>query len=62
MKKIHFIFIVSVITFQANGQWIKQESKTDASFRSVYSVTNKIVWIGGSKGTILRTIDGGITW
>jgi photosystem II stability/assembly factor-like uncharacterized protein len=60
---IKYLFlIISIITFQANAQWINQASNTDASFRSVCSVTNKIVWIGGSKGTFLRTINGGKTW
>lgn len=56
MKKIPFIF--SLIAFQINTQWQKQISNTEASFRAV---TNKIVWIGGSQGTFLRTIDGGKT-
>ena len=62
MKSLHFIFIVSIIALQSNAQWVKQESNTDASFRSVCSVNNKTVWIGGSKGTFLRTINGGKTW
>jgi photosystem II stability/assembly factor-like uncharacterized protein len=62
MKKIYFILIILIITFQVKAQWIKQASNTDANFRSVCAVSNKIVWIGGAKGTILRTIDGGKTW
>lgn len=62
MSKIYIFIIISFLAFQTNAQWIKQASNTEASFRSVCSVTNKIVWIGGSKGTFLRTIDGGITW
>jgi photosystem II stability/assembly factor-like uncharacterized protein len=62
MKELYFIFIISIITFQSNAQWIKQTSNTEVSFRSVCTVTKKIVWIGGSKGTFLRTIDGGKTW
>lgn len=62
MKKIHFIFISLLIAFQTNAQWQKQISNTEASFRAVCAVTNKIVWIGGSQGTFLRTIDGGKTW
>ncbi len=62
MKKVHFMFISLLIAFQTNAQWVKQNSNTEASFRSVCAVTNKIVWIGGSKGTFLRTIDGGKTW
>jgi photosystem II stability/assembly factor-like uncharacterized protein len=62
MSKIYIIIIISFITFQTNAQWQKQASNTEASFRSVCAVTNKIVWIGGSKGTFLRTINGGGTW
>ncbi len=62
MKKLYAIFIISIITLQVHAQWQKQASNTEASFRSVCAVTNKIVWIGGSKGTFLRTIDGGKTW
>ena len=62
MKVIFLLIIYQIITFQANAQWIKQVSNTDASFRSVCAVTNNIVWIGGSKGTFLRTIDGGKIW
>ena len=62
MKKILFLITYLTITFQVNAQWIKQPSNTDASFRSVCAVTDKIVWISGSKGTFLRTIDGGKTW
>ena len=56
------MFITLLIAFQTDAQWVNQTSNTEASFRSVCAVTNKIVWIGGSKGTFLRTIDGGKTW
>ena len=62
MSKIYIIIISCFVTFQTNAQWIKQASNTEASFRSVCAVNNKIVWIGGSKGTFLRTIDGGKNW
>ena len=62
MKEIFLLILNLVITFQTDAQWIKQASNTEASFRSVCTITNKIVWIGGSNGTFLRTIDGGKTW
>ena len=62
MKVVFLLIIYLIITFQVNSQWIRQGSTTEASFRSVCAITNKIVWIGGSKGTFLRTIDGGKTW
>jgi photosystem II stability/assembly factor-like uncharacterized protein len=62
MKKISFILILVFVSFQINAQWIKQITNTEASFRSVCAISDKIVWIGGSKGTFLRTINGGKTW
>ena len=62
MKSIFIIVLNLIIVVESDAQWQKQLSNTDASFRSVCAITNKIVWIGGSKGTFLRTIDGGKTW
>ena len=42
--------------------WQMQESGTTASLRGVSAVTAKIAWTSGTKGTILRTIDGGSRW
>jgi len=44
------------------AQWIRQSSGTDANFRSVSAVSAKVAWVGGSKGTLLRTTDGGRIW
>ena len=37
-------------------------SGTDASLRGVSVVDDRVVWASGSKGTVLRTTDGGATW
>jgi photosystem II stability/assembly factor-like uncharacterized protein len=42
--------------------WISQESGTTASLRGVYAVNEKVVWASGTRGTYLRTTDGGATW
>src|SRR5947209_11966425 len=34
----------------------------DSNLRGVSAVTDRIVWVSGSKGTIARTIDAGKTW
>lgn len=39
-----------------------QKSNSNASLRGVSVVDSLTVWASGSKGTILRTIDGGKTW
>ena len=44
------------------AQWLRQQSGTDASFRAVSAVSAQVCWVGGSKGTILRTTNGGKTW
>jgi photosystem II stability/assembly factor-like uncharacterized protein len=48
---------------QAPGfSWIVQASGTDASLRGVSVVDDRTAWASGSKGTVLRTLDGGSTW
>lgn len=47
----------------ARGEWVLQASNTpSASFRSVQAASTNVVWVGGSKGTCLRTTDGGQAW
>jgi photosystem II stability/assembly factor-like uncharacterized protein len=60
-KKATFLLSFLSINF-AHAQWTKQNAGTDASFRSIHAVSKKVVWAGGSKGIILRTINGGGTW
>jgi photosystem II stability/assembly factor-like uncharacterized protein len=42
--------------------WQLQPSGTDASLRGVSAVSSRIVWASGSKGTWLKTVDGGASW
>lgn len=46
----------------ASAQWEPQTVTTDASFRSVDMAGAEVVWIGGTKGTFVRSVDGGKTW
>jgi photosystem II stability/assembly factor-like uncharacterized protein len=48
---------------QAPGgtSWVRQESGTSTTLRSVSAVDSKAAWVGGD-GVILRTLDGGKTW
>ncbi len=59
-KKKALLLLLSINTL--NAQWIKQVSGTDASFRSIHAISKKVVWAGGNKGTVLLTIDSGISW
>lgn len=42
--------------------WQLQKSGTTASLRGVSAVSARVVWASGSKGTWLKTVDGGKTW
>lgn len=61
-KKKAYLLLFLLTANTINAQWIKQESGTDASFRSIHAVSKKVVWAGGSKGTVLRTVNSGTTW
>ncbi len=62
MKKKTLVLLGIFFAFQAYPQWRKQDSNTEVSFRSVCAISNETAWIGGSKGTFLRTVNGGKTW
>ncbi len=44
------------------AQWIPQTSGTEAHFRAISAVNENTVWAGGTKGTVLRTVNGGEKW
>ena len=60
-------FVPSLVFFalasvDARAQWQVQPIKTDADFRGLCAVSDKVAWVGGTKGTVGRTADGGQTW
>ncbi|CAH0994775.1 Ycf48-like protein [Emticicia aquatica] len=61
-KKKACLLLIFVGINTVDAQWKKQNSGTDASFRSIHAINKKVVWAGGSKGTVLRTTDAGKTW
>jgi photosystem II stability/assembly factor-like uncharacterized protein len=46
----------------ATAQWRAQTSNTTADLRGLSVVSPWIVWASGTRGTYLRTTDGGATW
>lgn len=46
----------------AVAQWQSQDSGTDADFRGLCAVSAQVAWASGTKGTVLRTVDGGKRW
>ena len=51
---------VSVGSAQATWELLKTE--TTASFRGLSVVNDRVIWVSGTRGTVLRTTDGGTTW
>jgi photosystem II stability/assembly factor-like uncharacterized protein len=63
------ILLISLYVYPADSnpdtpvlKWKIQNSGTDASFRGICAVSPQVAWAGGSKGTIVKTIDGGKKW
>ncbi|MGR3932985.1 WD40/YVTN/BNR-like repeat-containing protein [Streptomyces sp. BRA346] len=42
--------------------WRLKDSGTDARFRGLAAVSRRTAWVAGTKGTVLRTRDGGRSW
>ena len=61
------VFILSCSTKnhipkKLNIQFELQQTSSNASLRGLSAVNEKVAWASGSQGTILKTIDGGLTW
>lgn len=42
--------------------WQPQETGVKSSLRGVSAVSDQVAWASGSRGTVIRTINGGSTW
>ncbi len=56
------LFVCLLLSSYAWGQWQIQPSGTDAHFRAVCAISSQVCWVGGTKGQVLRTQDGGQNW
>ncbi|WP_327250578.1 WD40/YVTN/BNR-like repeat-containing protein [Streptomyces sp. NBC_01244] len=45
-----------------DARWALKETGKDARFRGLAAVSRSTAWVAGSKGTVLRTADGGRSW
>jgi len=54
------LFVICVQPYYC--QWTKQTVDTTSSFRGLSVVDKNTVWASGTRGTVIRTIDGGGTW
>jgi photosystem II stability/assembly factor-like uncharacterized protein len=61
--KATLLIVGLLLTSQfANGQWVKQNVNTTASFRGLSVVHEKVIWASGTEGTVIRTVDSGKHW
>src|SRR3569833_986065 len=51
-----------LLAYESSAQWIGQQSGTNADLRGIDSVDGSVAWASGTKGTIIRTTDGGEHW
>jgi photosystem II stability/assembly factor-like uncharacterized protein len=61
----HLLLAVGCLVFAAvpaQGTWTPLTSGVSAGFRGVSAVSADVVWVSGSRGTVLRSLDGGETW
>jgi photosystem II stability/assembly factor-like uncharacterized protein len=57
---IAWIGVVAIAGAQA--AWTPQATGSAERFRGVSAVSDTVAWASGNKGTVVRTIDGGVTW
>jgi photosystem II stability/assembly factor-like uncharacterized protein len=42
--------------------WEVLKTETTASFRGLSVVSDRVIWASGTRGTVIRSVDGGTTW
>jgi photosystem II stability/assembly factor-like uncharacterized protein len=66
MKRFRIILLLGIFSplcFFAQQPTVQVlDSGTSTSIRGLSVVSNQVIWVSGSKGTIGRSLDGGQTW
>ena len=57
-----FLPLFISLTFGQSISLVTLDSRVESSFRGLSVVNQKVVWVSGTDGTVLRTIDGGKNW
>ena len=61
--KLYFLFVgILSFTFCFSQTVELFNTNSKASLRGLSVVSNKVIWASGSQGTVLRSIDAGVTW
>ena len=59
---VAFVATTGFIPGGAVPSWQLSPTGVTARFRGLAPVSDKVAWVAGSEGTILRTVDGGRSW
>lgn len=62
MRSLLLIVVSGLFIFNVNAQWQKHAVETEASFRGLSVVNEKVIWASGTGGTFIKSIDGGKNW
>jgi photosystem II stability/assembly factor-like uncharacterized protein len=62
MKKIHILIVGLFAIHALHAQWFTLNSGVFYNLRSVFCVSDSIVFVSGELGHVLKTTDGGTTW
>jgi photosystem II stability/assembly factor-like uncharacterized protein len=58
-----FVLVASTLAEQTKAvDWLPQASGVTARLRGISAVSARVAWASGANGTVLRTLDGGLTW
>jgi photosystem II stability/assembly factor-like uncharacterized protein len=57
-----FLLFLVLISVSAKAQWTIQAFENKPSFRAIGFLDAENIWLSGSKGSILKSSDGGKTW
>jgi photosystem II stability/assembly factor-like uncharacterized protein len=56
------IAFLSILLMTLTPRWTVQTSGVNQRLRGVSAVSEQVAWASGAGSTVLRTVDGGLTW
>jgi photosystem II stability/assembly factor-like uncharacterized protein len=64
MAALGLAVVISTAGFTSGSapSWRLSDTGVTARFRGLAAVSDRVAWVAGSAGTVLRTVDGGRSW
>ena len=62
MHILRVLALIAIAPATAHAQWTFVPSGTSAELRGLSIVSDRVAWASGTRGTVLRSLDGGRTW